>query len=322
MKISALIFGILGSILALGIGLGSIGILPAITDGYTQGSFGVIRGISGVFLPIMGLMGAGLVITRPRIGAAFMAFSALALILVTGFNQFILIPAALLGMSALLSYLSPREPTQAMLSAAAYAKAALSEDGAVSKGADIGSVLARTWAQGVSILAIAIIALSSLAVAMYLGSVNETLKRDLNTKNASEQEAQQTIGRLFGQLQATESQLCTAQTMQNPIPKGLAPESIIGSWRDDGVNCIKIARGDNHTYLVKAWYCAMGEPKSAVTLSAQCGDITNLHDQSGRTAIRMLSSDTLIATFEYPPPTNGPLNMHVLFKKTMVDAKR
>lgn len=67
-------------------------------------------------LPIAALVGAGMVMAKPIIGAALMGIAAVGLVLILGFNFFSLIPVVLIGLGALLGFLSSSEaakqPTQ------------------------------------------------------------------------------------------------------------------------------------------------------------------------------------------------------------------
>lgn len=107
MKTGALVLGIIGGLIALiyglvGYGLGSLGSAVG-----AEGS-GLVKLVS-IALPIAALIGAGMVKTKPVIGATLMAIGAIGFVLILGFNFFSLIPVVLLGLGALLGFLGMQE---------------------------------------------------------------------------------------------------------------------------------------------------------------------------------------------------------------------
>lgn len=107
MKVGAMVLGIIGGLISLvyglvGFGLGSL----ANVGGAGAGSSLKILSIG---LPIAALIGAGMVMAKPVIGAALMGIAAIGFVLVLGFNFFSLIPVVLLGLGALLGFLGSRE---------------------------------------------------------------------------------------------------------------------------------------------------------------------------------------------------------------------
>jgi tetratricopeptide (TPR) repeat protein len=104
---------------------------------------------------------------------------------------------------------------------------------------------------------------------------------------------------------------------------GITPSKIVGEWYDGGPNCMKAWRGpDDKTYRVKVWYCEAGEPNEAITVSAHHADIARYADKAGKVAICLLTANSLIATFEYPPPNHGSLNKNVHFEKVATGTLR
>lgn len=110
MKTGALILGIIGGLVALLYGLIGYG-LGSIVGAGDSGS-GIVLQILSVGLPVAALVGAGMVMSKPIIGAALMGIAALVLILILGFNFFSLIPVILLGLGALLGFFGSREATK------------------------------------------------------------------------------------------------------------------------------------------------------------------------------------------------------------------
>jgi len=97
MKVGALILGIFGGLWALTYGL----------IGYGIGSLASSEALKllSIGIPIAALVGAGMVIAKPVIGAALMAIAAIAFVWIMGFNFFSFIPVVLLGVGALLGFL-------------------------------------------------------------------------------------------------------------------------------------------------------------------------------------------------------------------------
>jgi uncharacterized membrane protein len=107
-KISAFVLGIIGGLIALsygviGYGLGSI---PAPSQHAATSAF--IRALS-LIIPIMSLTGAGMVLSKPRVGAYLMGGAAWLLILSLGFNFFSLTPVILLGIAAFFGFMDAQE---------------------------------------------------------------------------------------------------------------------------------------------------------------------------------------------------------------------
>ena len=104
MKVGALILGILGGLVSLSIGFIGYG-LGSMTSGGGGLQF------FSIALPIVALIGAGIVMSKPVVGAGLMAAAAVGLILVLGFNFFSLIPVILLGLGALLGFMESQAKT-------------------------------------------------------------------------------------------------------------------------------------------------------------------------------------------------------------------
>ncbi len=101
MKVGATIVGIIGGLIALLYGL----------LGYGLGSMGGSGGLKflSIVVPIAALVGAGMTISKPMIGAALMGLCAITFVLILGFNFFSLIPVVLLGVGAFLAFLGAQE---------------------------------------------------------------------------------------------------------------------------------------------------------------------------------------------------------------------
>jgi hypothetical protein len=101
MKVGALILGILGGLIALLYGFA----------GYAFGGIGGSLGLQivSIAVPIVALVGAGMVMQKPVIGSVLMALAAIVLVLLLGFNIASLIPFVLLGIAAFLGYMGSRQ---------------------------------------------------------------------------------------------------------------------------------------------------------------------------------------------------------------------
>ena len=104
MKVGALILGILGGLILLSFGLIGYG-LGSLADAGKAGTGSAMKIIS-LGIPISALVGAGMVMAKPILGSCLMSMSAVAFLLMAGFNFFSLIPLVLLGISALLGFSS------------------------------------------------------------------------------------------------------------------------------------------------------------------------------------------------------------------------
>jgi len=107
MKTGALVLGIIGGLIALLYGLIGYGIGSLAQAGGSNA--GILLKFLSVGLPILALVGAGMVKAKPIIGAVLMAISAIGFVLVLGFNFFSLIPVVLLGLAAFLGFLGSQE---------------------------------------------------------------------------------------------------------------------------------------------------------------------------------------------------------------------
>lgn len=107
MKVGALILGIIGGLVALLYGLIGYGLGSVADVGQTGAGSGLK--ILSLGLPIAALVGAGMVMAKPVIGAVLMGIASVVLVLVLGFNFFSLIPVVLLGLGALLGFLGSQE---------------------------------------------------------------------------------------------------------------------------------------------------------------------------------------------------------------------
>ncbi len=107
MKTGALIIGILGGLIALAIGFIGYG-LGSMANAGQAGSGSTLKMLS-IGVPIFALVGAGMVMARPIIGATLMAGSAIIFVIVVGFNFISLVPVVLLGIGAFLGFFSTKE---------------------------------------------------------------------------------------------------------------------------------------------------------------------------------------------------------------------
>jgi len=110
MKVGSLVLGIIGGLIALIFGLVGYGI-GSMADVGEAGAGATLK-ILSLGLPIAALIGAGIVITKPIIGAALMGLAAVGLVLFLGFNFFSLLPVVLLGLGALLGFLGSQQDTK------------------------------------------------------------------------------------------------------------------------------------------------------------------------------------------------------------------
>ncbi len=110
MKSGAMVLGIIGGLIALIYGFVGFG-LGSLADAGQAGSGTMVKFLSLV-LPIAALIGAGMVKSKPVVGAVLMALAGLGFVLVLGFNFFSLIPVVLLGLAAILGFLSMQEDTK------------------------------------------------------------------------------------------------------------------------------------------------------------------------------------------------------------------
>lgn len=98
MKVGALVLGIIGGLFALSLGLLGFGL------GSMMGGSGAGLQLVSIGVPVLGLIGAGMVMSKPQIGASLMAFAAVVLVVILGFNFISLIPVVLLGIGAVLGF--------------------------------------------------------------------------------------------------------------------------------------------------------------------------------------------------------------------------
>ncbi|MDD4933406.1 MAG: hypothetical protein PHO89_08085 [Methylacidiphilaceae bacterium] len=108
MRIGALVVGLMGGLASVAYGLLGYGLASFAESGYPASATGVK--ILSVAVPIVALLGAGMVLTRPLLGGLLMAAAAGAFLWLLGFNAFSLIPIVLLSCGALLGLLGVREP--------------------------------------------------------------------------------------------------------------------------------------------------------------------------------------------------------------------
>jgi hypothetical protein len=107
MKVGALVLGIIGGLVALLYGLVGFG-LGSISNAVGANGGAGLKVVS-MGLPVMALVGAGMVMAKPFVGAVLMAIAAVGFVLILGFNFFSLVPVVLLGLGALLGFLGSRD---------------------------------------------------------------------------------------------------------------------------------------------------------------------------------------------------------------------
>ncbi len=100
MRIGALVIGLLGALASVLYGLLGYGLACFAESGYPASATGVK--VLSIAVPIMALLGAGMVLSRPLLGGLLMGAASLIFVVLLGFNAFSLIPVVLLGCGALL----------------------------------------------------------------------------------------------------------------------------------------------------------------------------------------------------------------------------
>ena len=110
MRTGALVLGIIGGVIALLYGLVGYGLADLGSAVEGEGA-GLLR-FTSIALPVAALTGAGMVKSKPGIGAALMAIVAVSFVAILGFNFFSLMPVVLLGLGALLGFLGIQEDVE------------------------------------------------------------------------------------------------------------------------------------------------------------------------------------------------------------------
>lgn len=108
MKVGALILGIIGGLIALTIGYLGFSLGSLANAGQPSGAGTVLQLVS-VGIPVIALIGAGVVMSKPALGALLMGLSAFGLVFVLGFNFFSMIPVVLLVIAAILGFSASNE---------------------------------------------------------------------------------------------------------------------------------------------------------------------------------------------------------------------
>ena len=85
MKIAAMVLGIIGALMMLVFGTLGFGVGNILNS--TGGGGGGLK-FASLALPIFSLIGAGIVLSTPKVGASFMGVSAIGFIAILGFNFF------------------------------------------------------------------------------------------------------------------------------------------------------------------------------------------------------------------------------------------
>lgn len=104
MRTGALVIGLLGGLVSVLYGLLGYGLAGFAESGYPASAMGVK--ILSVVVPILALLGAGMVLSRPLLGGLLMGTASAVFFVLLGFNVFSLVPVVLLGCGALLGFLA------------------------------------------------------------------------------------------------------------------------------------------------------------------------------------------------------------------------
>lgn len=108
MKVTAIILGIIGGLLFLLFALVGHSVGGLVSFGGDSGTGSMIK-VASWGLPIMALVGAGVVTVQPIVAAVLLAVPAAALMWMFRIGFFTLIPVVLLGVAALLAVMSTME---------------------------------------------------------------------------------------------------------------------------------------------------------------------------------------------------------------------
>lgn len=107
MRVGSMILGIVGGLVALLYGVFGYAVGGVFDVGEAEA--GAAARTLSVALPVIALVGAGVVMSRPLLGAILMAVAALAIVINFGVGVLSLIPLVLLGIGAVLGFLSLSE---------------------------------------------------------------------------------------------------------------------------------------------------------------------------------------------------------------------
>jgi len=126
LKIGAFVLGIIGGLFALSESLVLYGVRvvpfpqsPAETAQLTHVS------VTSLIISSLALAGAGMVMSKPKMGAYLMASAALIMLIKWGLNALTLVPIVLLGVSAFLGFLEVYEAYKQRLPASPVRKSSL-----------------------------------------------------------------------------------------------------------------------------------------------------------------------------------------------------
>jgi hypothetical protein len=111
MKTSAMVIGILGGIVGLAVGL--IGYYIGSVAAAADPTIGTLIKVISIVIPVVGLIGAGMVKRQPLIGAVLMFASALAFVLIFRVGGLGYAAVALLAVAGVLGLLGMRRPAVA-----------------------------------------------------------------------------------------------------------------------------------------------------------------------------------------------------------------
>ena len=102
MKIASFVMGLIGGLMALGYGQFGYA-LGAVANLDGKGAGDELQFVS-IALPVIALVGAGMVLAKPIVGGSIMAVSVIGILVYFGFGFFNLVTIVLLGVAAFLAF--------------------------------------------------------------------------------------------------------------------------------------------------------------------------------------------------------------------------
>lgn len=109
MRVGALICGVLGGLIGLFVGFFGSALSGLAGElGWANGAFYQIVSLA---LPIAAIVGGGISLSSNYIGGVLMAISAIGTLVLFGFHTLSILPIVLIGIGALLAFLSPAKET-------------------------------------------------------------------------------------------------------------------------------------------------------------------------------------------------------------------
>lgn len=103
MKIASFVMGLIGGVMALGYGQFGYA-LGAVANLDGKGAGDELQFVS-IALPVIALVGAGMVLAKPIVGGSIMAVSVIGILIYFGFGFFNLMTVVLLGVAVLLAFM-------------------------------------------------------------------------------------------------------------------------------------------------------------------------------------------------------------------------